>query len=76
MRQRLADLKPKLSQPEEPVKQPVIGVLLNVREEGEIQLLVSYLVSNASWRPKYDLRVSSKECTMEVRREASLAAWI
>ena len=67
VRKRLADLKPKLNKPEEPVKQPVIGVLLNVKEKAEIQLLVSYIVSNASWTPKYDLRVSSKERTMEVR---------
>lgn len=51
------------------MKQPVIGVLLNVKEKAEIQLLVSYIVSNASWTPKYDLRVSSKERTMEVREE-------
>lgn len=52
----------------EPIKQPVIGILLNVREEAaQVQLRVSYLVSNASWRPKYDVRVSSKERTMEVR---------
>jgi len=44
----------------------VIGILLNVREEAEIQLLVSYVVSNASWTPRYDLRVSSSERTMQV----------
>ena len=48
------------------VKQQVIGVLLTVREEAKIQLLVSYVVSNASWTPKYDLRVSSAERTMQV----------
>ncbi len=47
-------------------KQQVIGVLLTVREEGEIQLRVSYVVSNASWSPKYDLRVSSADRTMDV----------
>jgi hypothetical protein len=44
----------------------VIGILLNVQESAEIQLLVSYVVSNASWSPKYDLRVSSGERTMQV----------
>ena len=69
MRNKLASLKPvKMAQSDKPVMQPVIGVLLNVRGEGsDIQLRVSYIVSNASWKPKYDLRVSSKERTMEVR---------
>lgn len=48
------------------VKQQVIGVLLTVQEEAEIQLLISYVVSNASWTPKYDLRVSSAERAMQV----------
>ena len=48
------------------MKQQVIGILLNVQESAEIQLLVSYVVSNASWSPKYDLRVSSNERTMQV----------
>jgi uncharacterized protein (TIGR02231 family) len=68
VRNKLASLKPvKMAQSDKPVMQPVIGVLLNVRGEGsDIQLRVSYIVSNASWKPKYDLRVSSKERTMEV----------
>ena len=48
------------------MKQQVIGILLTVRESSEIQLLVSYVVSNASWSPKYDLRVASSERTMQV----------
>ena len=48
------------------LKQQVIGILLTVQEKGEIQLLVSYVVSNAKWTPKYDLRVSSAERTMQV----------
>ena len=68
MRKKLASLKPVVAQSATPIMQPVIGVLLNVREEGpDVQLRVSYIVSNASWKPKYDLRVSSKERTMEVR---------
>lgn len=63
---RLRELEPTLNKPAEPVKQQVIGILLNVRETAEIQLLVSYVVSNASWSPKYDLRVSSSERTMQV----------
>ena len=63
---RLRELEPTVDKPPEPVKQQVIGILLNVRETAEIQLLVSYVVSNASWSPKYDLRVSSDDRTMEV----------
>lgn len=44
----------------------MIGILLSVKEEAEVQLLVSYVVSHASWNPKYDLRVSSSERTMQV----------
>ena len=64
----LTKLRPTVATSAGPIKQPVIGILLNVREQAaEVQLRVSYLVSNASWRPKYDVRVSSKERTMEVR---------
>ncbi len=66
MNKRLRDLKPKASKPAKPVIQPVIGILLTIKEEGDVQLLVSYVVSNASWTPKYDLRVSSVERTMHV----------
>lgn len=55
-----------MNQAPEVVQQQVIGVLLTVQEEAEIQLLISYVVSNASWTPKYDLRVSSAERTMQV----------
>ncbi len=44
----------------------MIGVLLNVKSAAQIQLLISYVVSNAGWTPKYDLRVSSSERTMQV----------
>lgn len=63
---KLGTLEPNLNKAPEVLKQQVIGVFLTVREEAEIQLLVSYVVSNASWTPKYDLRVSSAERTMQV----------
>ncbi len=44
----------------------MIGVLLDVKSAAQIQLLISYVVSNAGWTPKYDLRVSSSERTMQV----------
>lgn len=66
MNKRLGELVPTLKKPAEPVKQQVIGILLSVKEAADIQLLVSYVVSNAGWKPKYDLRVSSKERTMQM----------
>lgn len=46
--------------------QQVISIFLTVKESAEIQLLVSYVVSDAGWTPKYDLRVSSGDRTMQV----------
>ena len=68
VRKSLSGLRPVVARSEKPATQPVIGILLDVKEEeADVQLLVSYLVSSASWRPRYDLRVSSKARTMEVR---------
>ena len=47
-------------------KQQVIGVLLEVKETSEVKLRFSYLVHDAGWTPKYDLRVSSVDKKMEV----------
>lgn len=55
---------PNLQKTPEPVKQQVIGIFVTVQEEAEINLMVSYVVSSASWSPKYDLRVSSAERSM------------
>lgn len=44
----------------------MIGIMLMVKEKGEVSLRVSYVVSDASWKPKYDLRVSSANRTMAV----------
>ncbi len=63
---RLRELQPLLNKPLEPTKQQVIGVLLEVKSAAEIKLLVSYIVLNAGWSPKYDLRVSSSERSMQV----------
>lgn len=44
----------------------MIGVLLDVKESGQVELNVSYVVSNAGWSPKYDLRVMSADRKMTV----------
>ena len=65
----MADLEPstkKKSEGKDTPKQQVIGILLEVKESAEVKLLFSYLVHNAGWTPKYDLRVSSVDKKMEV----------
>ena len=41
-------------------------VLLDVKEEGNIKLMASYVVSNASWRPLYDVRAFNKDSSVQV----------
>lgn len=65
----MSNLEPaskKKTKDKEPPKQQVIGILLEVKEASEVKLLFSYLVHDASWTPKYDLRVSSVDKKMEV----------
>ncbi len=38
-------------------------------DDAEVQLFVSYIVYNASWSPKYDIRVFTKEKTMTVNKK-------
>ena len=40
--------------------------MLEAKKEADVELLVSYLVKDASWSPKYDLRVFSKEKKIQV----------
>ena len=66
---KLSDLEPstkKKSEGKDTPKQQVIGILLDVKESAEVKLLFSYLVHDAGWTPKYDLRVSSTDKKMEV----------
>ncbi|XP_065920409.1 protein F37C4.5-like [Dysidea avara] len=65
--EELSNLEPTShKKPEESPKQQVIGILLDVKEPSQIKLLFSYLVHNAGWTPKYDLRVISANKTMQV----------
>ena len=43
-----------------------LSVLLEAHADGELELIVKYLVSNASWSPKYDIRVFSEENNLKV----------
>ena len=40
--------------------------MLDVKEEGNIKLMVSYVVSNAGWRPLYDVRAFNKDSSVQV----------
>lgn len=42
-----------------------MSILLDVQKEGSMELDVSYVVTQASWTPSYDVRVYSDEKTMK-----------
>jgi len=65
--EELSNLEPTSNKKsEESPKQQVIGILLEVKESSQVKLLFSYLVHNAGWTPKYDLRVTSASKAMQV----------
>ena len=43
-----------------------VHILIETYEEEEITLLVSYVVTEAGWTPKYDLRVHSRDKLLKV----------
>ncbi|XP_067950246.1 protein F37C4.5-like [Watersipora subatra] len=43
-----------------------VSVFLDVKEEGEISLALSYLVTEAAWRPQYDIRAFSADSLVKV----------
>ena len=43
-----------------------ISVLLDASKDGKVTLVVSYVVSNASWTPLYDVRAFNKDSTVQV----------
>lgn len=57
-----------------------VEVKLTSAEAGKLQLLLSYIVQGASWKPYYDLRVSTETATLElvykaVIRQYTEEAW-
>ncbi|XP_057308196.1 protein F37C4.5-like [Hydractinia symbiolongicarpus] len=42
------------------------SILLDVKEKGSVLLVVSYVVSNASWTPLYDVRAFHKDSSVQV----------
>ena len=50
---------------------------LDAREKGDVTLVVSYVVSNASWSSAYDVRVFTKDKAMKVwLLEWTRAVWV
>ena len=45
-----------------------VSILLEAENQTEIKLILSYVVSNASWTPLYDLRAFTKDNTLQVRK--------
>ena len=43
-----------------------VNILIESYEEEEVKLFVSYVVSDAGWLPKYDLRVHSRDKNLKV----------
>lgn len=43
-----------------------IFILLEAEKDVEVELLVSYVVTNARWSPKYDIRVFGNDKQMKV----------
>ena len=50
-----------------------ISVLLDASKNGKVTLVVSYVVSNASWTPLYDVRAFNKDSTVQVWHHVILA---
>lgn len=54
--------------PQQRKNQVVVGI--EVRKEGEIGLALAYIVQHASWKPVYDLRVSTEIKQMQMNYKA------
>jgi hypothetical protein len=44
-----------------------VVILMEATEDGEMELLLSYVVNKAKWSPCYDIRVFSGDSRMKVR---------
>lgn len=45
-----------------------LSIYIEGFEDGEIEIIISYVVMNASWKPKYDVRVNSADQILKVRK--------
>lgn len=65
LRNELKDLRLVNSQSTIEKKRSII-ILINVQDLQEINMIVTYVVSNATWIPSYDLRMNSVQNTMDI----------
>ena len=49
-----------------------ISILLDAESDGDVHLVVYYVVLHASWSPKYDVRTFVNDRTMQVSVETAL----
>jgi len=63
LRQNLVKLEPKTQKTN---MQRNVSILLEVKEEGKVNLVASYVVSRASWRPFYDVRAFNKDSSVQI----------
>jgi len=63
LRQNLVKLEPKTQKTN---MQRNVSILLEVKEEGNVNLVASYVVSRASWRPFYDVRAFNKDSSVQI----------
>lgn len=43
-----------------------LSVLVEPRETGQVEMLVSYVVNRCGWKPAYDIRIFNNDGTMKV----------
>ncbi|KAG5443707.1 Protein f37c4.5 [Clonorchis sinensis] len=43
-----------------------LSVLVEPRETGQVEMLISYVVGKCSWRPAYDIRIFNSDGTMKI----------
>eukprot|EP00112_Aurelia_sp_Birch-Aquarium-sp1_P013062 Seg2757.3 transcript_id=Seg2757.3/GoldUCD/mRNA.D3Y31 product="Protein F37C4.5" protein_id=Seg2757.3/GoldUCD/D3Y31 len=63
---RLSELAPLRQTGETSYNDKQVSILLEAENQTEIKLILSYVVSNASWTPLYDLRAFTKDNTLQL----------
>ncbi|XP_066914040.1 protein F37C4.5-like isoform X5 [Clytia hemisphaerica] len=63
LKQNLVKLEPKTQKTN---MQRNVSILLEVKEESNVNLVASYVVSRASWRPFYDVRAFNKDSSVQI----------
>ncbi|CAD5117308.1 DgyrCDS6095 [Dimorphilus gyrociliatus] len=62
LREKISNLFHKVTK----TKTRQLSIYVDGAAEGDIEIMISYVVMNASWKPKYDIRVSSIDQTLKI----------